>query len=117
LNKRDHIAKIEAKAERGIRAGVEVGFFEKPDDQQTHNQRYRNLLLEFIIKNNTSFSLVNKPETKALFSFLSPLAKQIPLKILMGDIKARYEATEIKIRDKCQYHIQSGGRFTLTRLA
>jgi hypothetical protein len=32
----------------------------------------------------------------------------------MGDLKARYEAAEIIIRDKCQYHIQSGGRFALT---
>jgi hypothetical protein len=114
LNERDHIAKIEAKAARDIRAGVGVGFFEKPVNQQTHNQRYRNLLLEFVIKNNLSFSLVDKPETKALFSFLSPSTKQIPRKILMGDLKARYEAAEIKIRDKCQDHIQSGGRFALT---
>jgi hypothetical protein len=114
LNERDHIAKIEAKAARDIRAGAGVGFFEKLVNQQTHNQRYRNLLVEFVIKNNLSFSLVDKPKTKALFSFLSLSTKQIPRKILMGDLKARYEAAEIKIRDKCQDYIQSGGRFALT---
>jgi hypothetical protein len=106
LNERSHIAKIEAKAARDIRSGAGVGFFEKPIDQKTHQQRYRNLLLEFIIKTTSASPSSDKRETKALFSFVSPSTKKMPRKILMGDLKPWYEAAEIIIGDKCPDHIQ-----------
>ena len=81
---------------------------------QSYNQRYRVLLLEFIIKNNLSFSIVDQPETKALFSFISPNIKQIGSTTLMKDLKARYiEAEEVQ-HQKLQQHIELGGRIALT---
>ena len=38
---------------------INVLHFQKPESEQTHQERYRNLLLEFTIKNNLSFSLVD----------------------------------------------------------
>jgi hypothetical protein len=46
-----------------------------PAAEQSHNERYRVLLLEFVTMNNLSFKLVDQPETKALFGFLSPNIK------------------------------------------
>jgi hypothetical protein len=110
LNDRDKQAKINAQAIHDARPA----FFERPLDQQTHNQQFRKLLLEFIIKNNLSFSIVNKPETQALFTFLSPTTKQIARTTLMNDLKARYESAENKTRDKLQKHVEGGGRIALT---
>lgn len=83
-------------------------------DEQSHNQRYRILFLEFIIKINLSFSIVDQPETKALLTFLSPNTKQISSLTLMRDLKARYiEAEEVQ-HQKLQEHIELGGRIALT---
>ncbi|KAF4624263.1 hypothetical protein G7Y89_g13912 [Cudoniella acicularis] len=69
---------------------------------QTHNQKYRTLLIDFIIKNNICFSLVGKLETKALFEFLSLNTKQIARRTLMRNLKEKYERREatqkIKLR-------------------
>jgi hypothetical protein len=62
--------------------------------EQSHNERYRALLLEFVIKNNLSFDIVQQSETKALFYFLSPNTKQISRGTLMNDLKARYIKAE-----------------------
>ena len=35
----------------GARVGAGVGFLENPVNQQTYNQQYRNLLLQFVTKN------------------------------------------------------------------
>jgi hypothetical protein len=89
-------------------------FWTAPMADQSYNQRYRVLLLEFIIKNNLSFSIVDQPETKALFSFISPNIKQIGSTTLMKDLKARYiEAEEVQ-HQKLQQHIELGGRIALT---
>jgi hypothetical protein len=44
--------------------------------------------------NNLSFKLVDQPETKALFTFLSPNTKQISRITLMNDLKAQYQVAE-----------------------
>jgi hypothetical protein len=89
-------------------------FWTAPMAEQSHDQRYRILLLEFIIKNNLSFSIVDQPETKALLDFLSPNTKQVSSTTLMRDLKARYmEAEEIQ-HQKLQKHVESGGRIALT---
>ena len=64
--------------------------------------------------NNLSFSLVDKPETKALFSFLSPHTKQIARTTLVKDLKVKYVLIEEVIHQKLQEHINSGGRISLT---
>jgi hypothetical protein len=61
-----------AKKRKETQEKENKAFFKKPEDEQTHDQRYRTLLLEFITKNNLSFDIVSQPETKALISFLSP---------------------------------------------
>lgn len=88
--------------------------FEKKPHQQTHDERFRVLLLEFVCKNNLSFRLVDQPETKALFEHLSPTTKQVSRWTLMKDLKARYERGESQIYNKLQAHIESGGRIALT---
>jgi hypothetical protein len=50
--------------------------------------------------NNLSFALVDQPETRALFTFLSPNTKQISRTTLMNDLKAQYQATEEGTRQK-----------------
>jgi arginine exporter protein ArgO len=72
-------------------------FFEKPITNQTHNETFHTLLLEFIIKNNLSFSLIDQLETKALFVFLNPNIKYISRRILIGDLKAQYQVREEKL--------------------
>jgi len=79
-------------------ANPQKPFFERPTQSLDHNQQYRLLLLEFIIKNNLSFSIVDQPETKALFTFLSPMTIQISRRTLMKDLKARFNAKEIEIK-------------------
>jgi hypothetical protein len=77
---RKGIPTCESEAKLKIQANAaETGpqFFDKPVSNQTHDKRFRNLLLEWVIKNNLSFVIVDQPETKALFSFLSPSTKQI----------------------------------------
>jgi hypothetical protein len=83
----DATAKLNAQATAAGK--TEKQFFEKPVADQTHDQRYRNLLLEWVIKNNLSFAIADQPETKALFSFLSPATKQISRTTLMRDLKKR----------------------------
>ena len=89
-------------------------FFQTPASEQSHNERYRVLLLDFITINNLSFSLVDKPETKALFSFLLPHTKQIAHTTLVKDLKAKYVLIEEVIHQKLQEHINSEGRISLT---
>jgi hypothetical protein len=98
--------------EQGQTAGSR--FFDKPMDSLTSQEKYRKLLLEFIIKNNLSFSLVDQPETRALIGLLSPNIKQISRKTLMGDLKVQYEEGEVEVHEKLQAHINSGGRIALT---
>jgi hypothetical protein len=50
--------------------------------------------------NNLSFSLVDEPKTKALFSFLLPGTKQIARTTLIKDLKAKYMAAEEVIHQK-----------------
>jgi hypothetical protein len=85
---------LSAKEEKELKLAMRLkgtpakAFFEKPVANQTHNEVFRTLLLEFIIKNDLSFSLVDQPETKALFDFLNLNIKQVSRRTLMGDLKA-----------------------------
>jgi hypothetical protein len=106
---------IDAKEKRAQELGKSrVGFFDKPSKEQTHNERYRTLLLQWIIKNNLSFSIVDQPETKELFGFLNPSIKLVSRKTLMDDLKKRYTAGENTQRDFLIDHIEDGGRIALT---
>ena len=89
-------------------------FFDKLVFNQTHNKRFRNLLLEQVIKNNLSFAIVDQLETKALFSFLSPTTTQISQLTLMRDLKKRYKAREEEIYQKLQDYITTSRRIALT---
>jgi hypothetical protein len=82
--------KEQAEAITNKKAGLKdkKPFFKNAASEQSHNKRYRSLLLEFITKNNLSFDLVKQPETKALFHFLSPNTKQISRGTLINDLKA-----------------------------
>ena len=91
-----------------------VGLFDKSLADQTHTQRFRTLLLQWIIKNNLSFSIVDQPETKELFAFLNPSLKLISRRTLMDDLKKKYEAGENVQRDRLLEHIEQGGRISLT---
>jgi hypothetical protein len=73
-------------------------FFTNPATEQSHNERYRVLLLEFVTINNLSFDIVNQPETKALFSFLSLNTKQISRTTLINNLKAQYQVAEEETR-------------------
>jgi hypothetical protein len=88
--------------------------FSKQINEQSHFERFRILLLEFVIKNNLSFSIVDQPETKALFTFLSPNTTQISRKTLMRDLKGRYMDAEEVVAKKLHQHIEGGGRIALT---
>jgi hypothetical protein len=61
-----------AKKRKETQEKENKAFFKKLEDKQTHDQRYRTLLLEFITKNNLSFDIISQPETKALILFLFP---------------------------------------------
>jgi hypothetical protein len=89
-------------------------FYKKPEEEQSHNERFRTLLLEFITKNNLSFRIVDQAETKALITFLSPQTKQVSKTTLMKDLKTRYESAEEVVHRKLQKHINLGGRIALT---
>jgi len=105
---------MEIKATNRQKGEPAKSFFNKPTASQTHNETFRQLLLEFIIKNNLSFSLVDQPETKALFHFLNPHTKQIGRRTLMEDLKMLYQAGEEKLHQELQKHVESGGRISLT---
>jgi hypothetical protein len=104
----------EALAAKRAHTAQARGFFEKPQSEQTHDELYRSLLLEFIIKNNLSFSLVDQPETQRLFTFLSPTTKQVSRRTLIKDLEARYQVGEEQLHQKLQDHVESGGRISLT---
>jgi hypothetical protein len=104
----------EAPAAKRAHVAQARGFFEKPQSEQTHDELYRSLLLEFIIKNNLSFSLVDQPETRKLFTFLSPTTKQVSRRRLIKDLEARYQVGEEQLHQKLQDHVESGGRISLT---
>ena len=89
-------------------------FFRTAESEQTENERYRDLLLLFITKNNLSFSLVDQPETRALFTFLNPKIKQISRRTLRKDIQLRYEEGEAIQKKKLESHVNAGGRIALT---
>jgi hypothetical protein len=89
-------------------------FFRTVESEQTTNERFRDLLLLFITKNNLSFSLVDQPETRALFTFLNPSIKQISRRTLRKDIQLRYEEGETIQKDKLLSHVDEGGRIALT---
>jgi hypothetical protein len=111
---------LSAKEEKEIKAALRrkgepaKSFFEKPKADQTYDETFRTLLLEWIIKNNLSFSLVDQLETKALIKFLNPNAKQISRRTLMRDLKARYQVAEEIEHQKLQNHVNSGGHISLT---
>jgi hypothetical protein len=111
------IPTCESEAKLKMQANVaETGkeFFDKPVSDQTYNQRYRNLLLEWVIKNNLSFAIVDQLETKALFFFLSLSTKQISRRTLIRDLQTQYEAREEVIHQKLQDHIATSERIALT---
>jgi hypothetical protein len=89
-------------------------FFQTPATKQSKDERYRDLLLLFITKNNLSFSLVDQPETRALISFLNPTIKQISRRTLRKDIQRRFEQGENSQKTKLQAHINTDGRIALT---
>jgi hypothetical protein len=105
---------LHAKEQRVVQQGQSKGFFDKPAKEQSHNQRFRHLLLQWIIKNNLSFSIVDQPETKELFSFLSPSTTLISTKTLMADLKKKYEVGENIKRDELLDFVEDGGRLALT---
>jgi hypothetical protein len=74
--------------DKRLKAGKTLHFL-KPESDQSHEEKHQTLLLEWIIKNNLSFSLVDQPETQALFKFLSPSTKPISRRVLMTDLKSR----------------------------
>ena len=108
------VNKKEAQAAAREKLSARVLPFAQPAESQTHDERFRILLLEFIIKNNLSFSLVDQAQTKALFKHLSPDTKQISRFSLMKDLKDRYEAAEKEQYATFQQHIERGGRVALT---
>src|SRR5437763_5973281 len=108
------LSAAEAKAARARTQQAKKGFFDKPATEQTRDERYRTLLLEFVIKNNLSFSIVDQEETKIRFDFLSPTTKQISRRTLINDLKKRYELGEASLHLQLQDHVQAGGRISLT---
>ena len=70
-----------------VKGKLVKAFFEKLAFDQSYNENFYTLLLEFIIKNNLSFFIINKKETKALIEFLNPDIKQIIYKTLISDLK------------------------------
>jgi hypothetical protein len=60
-------------------------------------------------ENNLSFALVDQPETKPLFPFLSPTTKQISRRTLTKEPKARYQIGEVGLKITLQDHINTGG--------
>jgi hypothetical protein len=91
-----------------------IPFFKVHPTEQTEDQRFRDLLLLFITKNNLSFSLVDQPETRKLFSFLNPKIKQISRRTLRKDIQARYEEGESVQKTRLMSHVNEEGRIALT---
>lgn len=89
-------------------------FFRTAPGEQTQDERFRDLLLLFITKNNLSFALVDQPETRALISFLNPKIKQISRQTLRRDIQKRYEEGESAVKDRLMSHVNAGGRISLT---
>ena len=87
-------AEKDALVAKRAKAAHARGFFQKLAFKQSTDKLYRSLLLEFIIKNNLSFSLVNQLKTKKLFSFLLLNLKQISRRILIKDLQARYQIKE-----------------------
>ena len=63
------LAKLNAQATTAGK--TEKQFFEKPVADQTHDQRYRNLLLEWVIKSNLSFVICRSARDQS--SLLLPL--------------------------------------------
>ena len=103
------------KERRTVEGGIPtVTFFNKSKEDQIYNKRFRNLLLQWIIKNNLSFLIVDQPKTRELFNFLSPKTKLISRATLMRDLKKRYIAGENTKQDKLLDFIEQGGRIALT---
>lgn len=74
----------------------------------------QNPLLQFIIKNNVSFSLIGQPETKALFKFLNPRTKQISRRTLGRELESKFDVAKTAKAHELHKHMESGGRIALT---
>lgn len=108
------LSKIEAKKKIIDNAPTEKFFDSKPSDFKPYDEQHRENLMLFIIENNLSFSLVDKPTTKKLISHLNPNLKHVNRRHLTDDLQEKYENGEKILHRMLQLHTQAGGRIALT---
>jgi hypothetical protein len=72
------------------------------------------LLLDFIVKNNLSFYIVNQESWKALLYHLSPTTKPISPQTLTRDLQKRFKTEWETIQNIIIEHVEGGGRIALT---
>lgn len=108
------VSKEQERAMMKAKGDTLIPYFQKDLATQTTNEKFRTLFLEFAVKNNLSFALVEQPETKALFKFLSLNTKMVGRRTLCRDLKARYDEAEKVQYKRLQDHVDLGGRIALT---
>ena len=89
-------------------------FFPVQQPKVSHDEKVRKLVLNLILKNNLSFSLVDQVEFNALVNFLSPTTAKISRRTLMRLLKKEYKEAEDGKIVQLQAHMRDGGRFSLT---
>ena len=107
-------AEVNAIKDPKTNAEQKKSFFDKPPTEESTNENYRRYLVEWVIKNNLSFSIVDQPETKRLFKLIAPNITQVSRRTLTRDLQSRFDAAFTQIKAKVREQIESGGRIALT---
>lgn len=97
---RPFFGQLEAKTSNSI--GIEV-----------YNTKFRRLILEFIIKNNLSSSIVGQSEFLELIKYLSPQTLYISRRTLMRDLIAEWYKGDTILKASLYEQVDSGGRIAL----
>jgi hypothetical protein len=111
--------------EKQLQAALAAGrtpnqyFFDKRPKTNTeihtdHQAIFRKLQLEFILKNNLSFRLLDQPTYFALFNHLSPSTTLYSSRTLIRDMKKEFDKGHEEKKRQLGEHIAGGGRIALT---
>ena len=86
----------------------------KLDGETLYQAQFRQKLLNFVVKNNLSFSLVEQAEFHELVKHLNPNVTPPTAITLKRDLSSTFNAKRERKKKELQDHVNAGGRISLT---
>jgi hypothetical protein len=87
--------------------------FFQPKFTGDKDHKFRVLFLNFFVKNNLSFSIVDQASFRELVNYLG----NVPIpsrRALCTDLESMFKKTQETVKERLQTHVRKGGRISLT---